>query len=124
MNPVLQEILHNITSRLAALEQSAQSDKLLIDLIQEQRAEIDRLRAAQPEQEPVAWQEMVVANLVRLGVVKHKAKELAYHFYTYDPPSKQWVGLTDAELAEFSAMKLGAYDLCLEVEAKLREKNA
>jgi hypothetical protein len=34
-----------------------------------------------------------------------------------------WVGLTDAELAEFSNMKLGAYDLCLEVEAKLKEKN-
>ena len=47
MTPVLQEILHNITSRLAALEQTAQSDKLLIDLIQEQRAEIDRLRAEQ-----------------------------------------------------------------------------
>ena len=38
-------------------------------------------------------------------------------------PRKEWVGLTDAELAEFSAMKLGAYDLCLEVEAKLKEKN-
>jgi hypothetical protein len=37
--------------------------------------------------------------------------------------AKQWVGLTDAELAEFSAMKLGAYDLCLEVESKLRERN-
>ena len=36
---------------------------------------------------------------------------------------KPWVGLTDAELAEFSNMKLGAYDLCLEVEAKLKEKN-
>jgi hypothetical protein len=36
---------------------------------------------------------------------------------------REWVGLTDAELAEFSAMKLGAYDLCLEVEAKLRERN-
>jgi hypothetical protein len=36
---------------------------------------------------------------------------------------KQWVGLTDAELAEFSDMKLGSYDLCLEVEAKLKEKN-
>jgi hypothetical protein len=36
---------------------------------------------------------------------------------------KEWVGLTDAELAKFSAMKLGAYDLCLEVEAKLKEKN-
>lgn len=36
---------------------------------------------------------------------------------------REWVGLTDAELAEFSDMKLGAYDLCLEVEAKLRSKN-
>ena len=34
-----------------------------------------------------------------------------------------WIGLTDAELAEFSDMELGAYDLCLEVEAKLKEKN-
>ena len=36
---------------------------------------------------------------------------------------REWVGLTDAELAEFSDMKLGSYDLCLEVEAKLKEKN-
>ena len=36
---------------------------------------------------------------------------------------REWVGLTDAELAEFSEMELGAYDLCLEVEAKLKEKN-
>ncbi len=42
----------------------------------------------------------------------------------YDLPTKhEWVGLTDAELAEFSDMKLGSYDLCLEVEAKLKEKN-
>jgi hypothetical protein len=38
-------------------------------------------------------------------------------------PKREWVGLTDDELAEFSDMKLGAYDLCLEVEAKLKEKN-
>ena len=44
MNPNLQEILHNITSRLATLEQNAESDKLLINLIQEQRSEIDSLR--------------------------------------------------------------------------------
>jgi hypothetical protein len=36
---------------------------------------------------------------------------------------RPWVGLTDAELAEFSSAELGPYDLCLEVEAKLREKN-
>ena len=34
-----------------------------------------------------------------------------------------WIGLTDRELAELSDMKLGSYDLCLEVEAKLLEKN-
>jgi DNA-directed RNA polymerase specialized sigma subunit len=34
-----------------------------------------------------------------------------------------WIGLTDAELAEFSGMELGSYDLCLEVEAKLKDKN-
>jgi hypothetical protein len=37
---------------------------------------------AQPAQEPVAWMEMVVANLVREGVNKHNARELAEHFYT------------------------------------------
>ena len=36
---------------------------------------------------------------------------------------REWVGLTDEELAEFSEAKLGAYDLCLEVEAKLKERN-
>lgn len=36
---------------------------------------------------------------------------------------REWVGLTDKELEEFSGAQLGAYDLCLEVEAKLKEKN-
>ena len=35
----------------------------------------------------------------------------------------KWTGLTDKELEEFSDAKLGSYDLCLEVEAKLKEKN-
>lgn len=34
-----------------------------------------------------------------------------------------WVELTDEELEKFSDAKLGSYDLCLEVEAKLRKKN-
>jgi hypothetical protein len=36
---------------------------------------------------------------------------------------RKWVGLTDKELEEFSDAELGSYDLCLEVEAKLKEKN-
>jgi hypothetical protein len=45
------------------------------------------------QQEPVAWMEMVVANLVREGVNKHKARELAQHFYTSPPAQRTWVGL-------------------------------
>jgi uncharacterized protein YecT (DUF1311 family) len=36
---------------------------------------------------------------------------------------RTWVGLKDKELEEFSEAKLGSYDLCLEVEAKLQQKN-
>jgi hypothetical protein len=35
---------------------------------------------AQPEQEPSQWREMVVVTLVREGINKHKARELADHF--------------------------------------------
>jgi hypothetical protein len=38
-------------------------------------------------------------------------------------PKPQWQGLTDAEIEEFENMALGPHDLCLEVEAKLEEKN-
>jgi uncharacterized paraquat-inducible protein A len=44
---------------------------------------------AQPEQEPVAWMEMVTANLVREGVNKHKARELAEHFYSLSQSAQQ-----------------------------------
>ena len=39
------------------------------------------------------------------------------------PAKPQWQGLTDAEIEEFENMELGTHDLCLEIEAKLQEKN-
>jgi hypothetical protein len=55
--------------------------------------------AEQPaQQEPVAWMEMVVANLVREGVNKHKARELAQHFYTSPPAQRQRDQLPDAPM--------------------------
>lgn len=39
------------------------------------------------------------------------------------PPQREWIGLTDAELEEFSNMQLGSYDLCDAVEERLEEKN-
>jgi len=41
----------------------------------------------------------------------------------HDSTRRPWVGLTDKELEEFSDTELGSYDLCLEVEAKLKGKN-
>jgi len=42
--------------------------------------------ALPPTTNAVYWMDMVVANLVRNGVNKHRAKELAHHFYTYTTP--------------------------------------
>jgi len=36
---------------------------------------------------------------------------------------KPWVGLSNGEMIELSEMELGSWDLILEVEAKLKEKN-
>lgn len=73
----------------------------------------------QPEQEPVAWRYR--GNLHEFDP-SDWAEGPVTPLYT-TPPRREWVGLTDAELAEFSEAELGAYDLCLEVEAKLKEKN-
>jgi hypothetical protein len=99
---------------------------------------------AQPAPVPVEWMEMVTANLVREGVNKHKARELAEHFYGL--AQRPFVELTDEEISD--AMPGGIYD-CLNdpwdcgvgdgdtlrsikkdvvriartIEAKLKEKN-
>jgi hypothetical protein len=84
---------------------------------------------AAPVQEPVAWMEMVVANLVREGVNKHKARELAEHFYTAPPAAqRQWVGLKNNELqpiADEYRILFGGWveDFARAIEAKLKEKN-
>jgi hypothetical protein len=47
-----------------------------------QRGFADGKKAAQPEQEPTQWRDMVVVSLVREGINKHRARELADHFAT------------------------------------------
>ena len=43
--------------------------------------------------------------------------------YDTTPPQRTWAGLTNGEMIELSEMKLGGWDLILEVEDKLRSKN-
>jgi hypothetical protein len=71
--------------------------------------------------------EMVVANLVREGVNKHKARELTQHFYTSPQPAQRtWVGLTEADwkhLYDEFAMGQELDEFAEAIEAKLKEKN-
>ena len=78
------------------------------------------------KQEPVAMQmDVIVVNLVREGINKHRARELAEHFikHTTPQPQREWVGLTDEEVDyiadEYSTLQ-GAIRA---IEAKLKEKN-
>ena len=81
-------------------------------------------KAEQPAHAPVEWMEMVVANLVREGVNKHKARELAQHFYASPPAQRTWVGLTDEERTEIRREHFArTLPLMDAVEAKLKEKN-
>lgn len=86
----------------------------------------DQLRQA----EPTPWRDMVVVTLVREGINKHKARELADHFAT--PPQRPWVGLTDEEILRAdprfgkSESDVNPYQIlgsARDLEAKLKERN-
>ena len=87
-----------------------------------------RTALEQTEQEPTPWRDMIVATLVREGINKHKARELADHFAAQRP----WQGLTDEEI--WSAVsRIGTADSDVNpliilsdaraIEAKLKWKN-
>jgi len=58
------------------------------------------------EQEPSQCRDMVVVSLVREGINKHKARELADHFAA----QRQWVGLTETDWEEIDNKKDTALD--------------
>ena len=51
-----------------------------VDIAEILSAEIERLREALAQPEPTPWRDMVVVTLVREGIDKHRARELADHF--------------------------------------------
>ena len=70
---------------------------------------------------PASWMEMITANLVREGGNKHKARELAEHFYSL--AQRPFVGLTDEERDEILDIYITAEGRARAIEAKLRSKN-
>ena len=123
------------------------------ETIRKLKAKIARLvEKAQPAHVPASWMEMVTANLVREGVNKHKARELAEHFYSLAQPApymavsndrmsvdphtgnvsigtvvqRTWVDLTDDEIdyiMAFVSPHCDEIDFARAIEAKLKEKN-
>ena len=111
-------------------------------------------RAALEQQaEPSQWRDMVVVSLVREGIDKHKARELADHFAAQqqaepvqeritriawdergvrtvngipdDAPQRPWQGLTDEDFLEACQLaERGNYLLAFQrIQTKLKERN-
>ena len=83
-----------------------------------------RTALAQPKQEPTQWRDMVVVSLVREGIDKHRARELADHFAA----QRKWVGLTEFQFAEIynkwnDTNGSTPWGLNQALEAKLRKLN-
>ncbi|CAB4152851.1 hypothetical protein UFOVP1377_36 [uncultured Caudovirales phage] len=85
----------------------------------------DALRTAleQQQAEPTPWRDMVVVSLVREGVNKHKARELADHFAAQRP----WQGLTDEDwgwVADRKGTSLDTFDQgAVWAQQRLMERN-
>jgi len=56
----------------------------------------------------------------KLALARIQVRELGDRLSKLEKP---WVGLSNGEMIELSEMELGSWDLILEVEAKLKEKN-
>jgi hypothetical protein len=123
MNPYLQNILHNITTRLAALEEALANENADAEIIKYHEATIARLQEALAKQEQgEPRQEDYLSKAYRL------ANELRCHLAIAPAPQQRtWVGLTldeRMELAQDVDWAAGAYCEYAEVvEAKLKEKN-
>lgn len=72
-----ERIAEEAKRRAAQAKLDDESDTLLIVY---QRGFADGKRSAQQQAEPTPWRDMVVISLVREGVNKHRARELADHF--------------------------------------------
>lgn len=107
-----------------AAQQALENLGQLEDLMEKS---ITDLKAALEQQaEPTIWRDMVVVSLVREGINKHKARELADHFA--NPPQRPWVGLTDEDVNRESAMiaqkmKLAFHAGLYVAQEILRKKN-
>ena len=81
------------------------------------------------KQEPVAMQmDVIVVNLVREGINKHRARELAEHFIKHTHPQPKREPMTDEQIEDlyfdgFSISKLKDFARAIEAAHGIKEKN-
>jgi uncharacterized protein YejL (UPF0352 family) len=75
-----EELKQLIEDLISAMEYHVEQTRPIYSTTVALQAAKEALKA-QPTPVPASWMEMVTANLVREGVNKHKARELAEHFY-------------------------------------------
>ena len=79
--------------------------------------------ALETKDEPVAWMNRHGACKTSLFMEVEAGAKEEYTIPVYTQPQRTWVGLSNGEMIELTEMQLGSWDLILEVEAKLKEKN-
>jgi len=78
--PVGKQVIAALREALAQPEQEPTCPKCKAVVLYECVACSNNNYPPKPEQEPSQWREMVVVTLVREGINKHRARELADHF--------------------------------------------
>jgi hypothetical protein len=58
-----------------------------------------------------------------VGIIRYADISVGKIIHNSPPPQRTWVGLTDEDRFELAKAQHGWEDLCLAVEAKLKEKN-
>ena len=72
---------------------------VLTELVRVLSDKVNELEAKQEQGEPVAMQmDVIVGNLVREGINKHRARELAEHFIKHTKPQPSQKPLTDEQI--------------------------
>ena len=83
----------------------------------------EALEQLDPVQEPVAWQ-YVVQLLIAAGHVTQKKVDQACEIAKVQPAQREWVGLTDEDIALIDWESLVTKKDCVQtIEAKLKELN-
>jgi hypothetical protein len=93
--------------------------------LEQEWCDVQSIKAAQQEQEPVAWLKTMYSGTRPMLEVDHLRKDTSTPVYTH-PPRREWQGLTDEIIDSVWPSPEGTNSIravAYAIEAKLKEKN-